>query len=193
MKNWVDDYLIDWHSGRELKIYRDFEVISFIGIHNGWFYTVGRLLDINLHDIITYKTATEILNELIKLIPKDEDIYITSTPIEQDLHDTHFYKLNLPLRIDYAIQVGLGVARSVTNYKEYCLYPIAEDLPEGSIDKKSVELLRLKLYAQLIKGKEHLDTSLQKLWRKDKRRLKQLLFADIDKVEQTFDAWFLTS
>ena len=96
MKNWVDDYLIGWHTGRELKIYRDFEVISFIGIQNDWIYTVDRLLDVNLHDIITYKTATETLNELIKLIPKDEDIYITSTPIEHDLRDTHFYKLDLP-------------------------------------------------------------------------------------------------
>lgn len=192
MKSWVDDYLIGWHTGRELKIYRDFEVISFIGIQNDWIYTVDRLLDVNLHDIITYKTATETLNELIKLIPKDEDIYITSTPIEHDLRDTHFYKLDLPLRIDYAIQVGLGVARSITNYKEYCLYPIVEDLPEGTMDKKSVELLRLKLYAQLIKGKEHLDASLQSLWQKDKLRLKQLLFADIDEVEQTFDEWFIT-
>ena len=192
MKNWVDDYLIGWYTGSELKIYRDFEVISFIAIQNDWFYTVDRLLDINLHEIITYKTATETLNELIKLIPKDEDIYITSTPIEHDLRDTHFYKLDLPLRIDYAIQVGLGVARSITNYKEYCLYPIVEDLPEGTMDKKSIELLRLKLYAQLIMGKEQLDASLQTLWQKDKLRLKQLLFADVDEVEQTFDEWFIT-
>ncbi len=191
MNNWVDDYLIGWHTGSELKIYRDFEVISFVGIHNDWFYTVDRLLGVNLHEIITYKTATETLNELIKLIPKDEDIYITSTPIEHDLGETHFYKLDLPLRIDYAIQVGLGVARSMTNYKEYCLYPIGEDVAEDIMDKKMAELLRLKLYAQLIRGKENLDASLKTLWQKDKHRLKQLLFADIDEVEQTFDEWFI--
>ena len=60
------------------------------------------------------------------------------------------------------------------------------------MDKKSIELLRLKLYAQLIMGKEQLDASLQTLWQKDKLRLKQLLFADIDEVEQTFDEWFIT-
>lgn len=193
MNNWVEDYLIGWHTGSELKIYRDFEVISFIGIRNDWIYTVDRLLNVNLDKMVSYKTATETLNELIKLIPKDEDIYITSTPIEYDLHDMHFYKLDLPLRIDYAIQVGLGVARSVTNYKEYCLYPIIQDLPDGTIDKKSVELLRLKLYAQLIRGKENLDASLKTLWQTDKQRLKQLLFADVDEVEQTFDEWFRIS
>lgn len=193
MKNWVDDYLIGWDNGSELKIYRDFEVVSFIGIQNKWIYTVDRLLDVNLLDIIRYKTATETLNELIKLIPKDEDIYITSTPIEHDLRDVHFYKLDLPLRIDYAIQVGLGVARSISHSKEYRLYPITMDLPEGTIDKKTLELIRLKLYAQLIKGKESIDESLKALWQSDKCQLKQLLFADIEEVERLFDEWFKTS
>lgn len=191
MNNWIDDYLIDWHTGNELKIYRDFEVISFIGIKQPSIHTVECLLNVNLHEIVKYQTATETLNELIKLIPKDEDIYITTTPIHHDLSTTYFYKLSLPLRIDYAIQVGLGVARSVNNYKEYCLYPIAEEFSQSEVEKRTIDLWRLKLYAQLILGDENIDPLLKEAWQTHKGQLRQLIFADVDQVESTFDNWFL--
>lgn len=191
MENWVDDYLVGWRLGNELKIYRDFEVVSFIGIRNQWVYTVDHLLQVDVGQMIEYQTATETLNALIKLIPKDAYIYITSTPIESDLANTHFYKMNLPLRIDYAIQVGLGVARSTYDRKEYCLYPITSDKSMRGEDRKTIELLRLKLYTQLIKGKTAIDPSLRALWQSDKQQLIKLLFADIEEVTTVLDQLFL--
>lgn len=191
MGNWIDHYLIGWCLGNELKIYRDFKVVSFIGIRKQWIYTVDKLLGVDVGRMIQYQTATETLNALIKLIPKDADIYITSTPIESDLANTHFYKLNLPLRIDYAIQVGLGVARSTCDRKEYRLYPITSEVDFNTMDRKTIELLRLKLYTQLIKRETFIDPSLKAIWQSDKEQLTQLLFADVEEVTVVFNQLFL--
>lgn len=191
MDNWIDDYLIDWHTGSELKIYRDFEVISFIGIKQNWIYTIDHLLDIDLQALVAKQTATETFNKLLRLIPNDEPVYITSTPLGAHLNNSYFYKLALPLRIDYAIQVGLGVARSIHQPSDYCLYPIETTLAHtDEVDQKAIDLLRLRLYVQLIRGKQAIDRQLQQLWMQNKAFIQQLLFADVDDTMSRFSQLF---
>lgn len=188
----IDEYLIGWQSGADLKIYHDFEVISFIGIHNNQLYTVDKLLNINQQAMINEKTATEMLNALIELMPSDEEIYITSTPIQRNYKSTNFYHVKLPLRIDYAIQVGLGVARSVHSMTEYRLYPIdmKENKELSKLEKRSLELLRLRLYAQLVKGKQSIDQKLRQAWVENNQVLKGLIFADIQETTMRFNQIF---
>ena len=191
MDNWTDDYLIGWHTGSELKIYRDFEVISFVAIKQNWIYTIDHLLNIDFNELLARRTATETFNELLRLIPKNEPVYITSTAIDAYLSDIHFYKLALPLRIDYAIQVGLGVARSIHEPTDYCLYPIqAQQTDRSKVDQKATDLLRLRLYAQLIRGKQKIDHQLKRLWIQNKAIIKQLLFADVDETMSQFTYLF---
>ncbi|WP_017470446.1 hypothetical protein [Amphibacillus jilinensis] len=180
-------YLDDYFMASHLTLSKDFEVVSFFALTPDQILSSADcFLGVKIEDVIRFRNATATLRYLIEYPTKKPQPYIVPTPMKKEDNKLYFYKLSLPLSVQKAVGMGLGVIRMLTgSYRgEYLLYSIPEvyNHTPGNIMHLTKDILRLKVYIQLILGKKRIDASLKKQWIENKGAILDLLFTDHDYI-----------